>query len=237
MAPGNQIVSREEWIKIRKKHLKKEKKFTRLRDELSAERRNLPWVKVDKKYQFTTEQGPRTLSDLFAGKSQLIIYHFMFGPKWEEGCPSCSFMADNFNGIGIHLQHRDINLIAVSRAPLEKLLNYKNRMGWIFPWVSSFDSDFNFDYSVSFTEKELEKKHVYYNFHKTAFPSSEAPGISVFYKNKKGEIFHTYSCYARGLDMLIGAYHYMDLTPKGRDEDDLPFTMAWVRRRDQYDQE
>jgi len=232
---NHKIVSNEEWLAARKQHLAKEKEFTRLRDHLSQERRELPWVKIDKEYVFDGPNGRETLSNLFDDRSQLIIYHFMYGPDWEEGCPSCSFWADNFNGVDIHLKHRDISLAAVSRAQLETLEAYKKRMGWSFKWVSSFGSDFNQDFNVSFTPDEMEKGEMFYNFGITRFPSEEAPGISVFYKNTQGEVFHTYSCYARGLDMLNGAYHYMDLAPKGRDEDDLPYTMAWLRRHDQYE--
>jgi predicted dithiol-disulfide oxidoreductase (DUF899 family) len=231
----HKVVSREKWLAARKKHLKNEKEFTRLRDQLNRERRGLPWVKVEKEYLFDTRNGKRSLADLFEGNSQLIVYHFMFGPEWDEGCPSCSFWADNYNGIVIHLNHRDINLVAVSRAPLEKLEAYRKRMGWNFDWVSSYGNDFNWDYHVSFTPEEMETGEMFYNFRVTSFPSDEGPGISVFYKNEKDEIFHTYSCYQRGLDMLNGAYHLMDLVPKGRDEDELPFTMAWVKRHDQYD--
>ena len=231
----HKVVSREEWLAARKEHLAKEKEFTRLRDQLGAERRELPWVKVETEYQFNGPNGKESLADLFDGKSQLIIYHFMFGPDWEEGCPSCSFWADNFNGIDIHLKHRDINFIAASRAPLEKLQAYQKRMGWRFKWVSSFESDFNRDYKLLFTPEEMEKGEMYYNYEITSFPVEEAMGISVFYKNRQGEVYHTYSCYARGLDMLNAAYHYMDLTPKGRDEDSLPFSMAWLHRHDQYE--
>ncbi len=230
----HKVVSREDWIAERKRHLKKEKEFTRLRDQLSNERRGLPWVKVEKEYIFDGPNGKETLADLFEGKSQLIVYHFMFGPDWDEGCPSCSFWADNYNGIVIHLNHRDISLVTVSRAPLDKLEAYKKRMGWSFKWVSSFGNDFNWDYNVSFTPEEMEKEQMYYNYKMMSFPSDEGPGVSVFYKNDKGEIFHTYSCYQRGLDMLNGAYHFMDLAPKGRDEDGLPYTMAWLERHDQY---
>ena len=232
---NQKVVSREDWITARKEHLVKEKEFTRLRDQLSQDRRELPWVKVEKEYLFDGPDGKQSLSDLFDGRSQLIIYHFMYGPDWEEGCPSCSFWADNFNGIDIHLKHRDISLIAVSRARIDTLEAYSRRMGWNFKWVSSYGSDFNQDYHVSFTPDEMEKGEMFYNFGITKFSSEEAPGISVFYKNPQGEVFHTYSCYARGLDMLNGAYHYMDLAPKGRDENDLPFTMAWLRRHDQYE--
>lgn len=237
MLEDHPVVSREGWIKARKQHLAREKEFTRLRDQLSAERRELPWVRVEKEYLFDTDEGRQSLADLFAGQSQLIIYHFMFGPDWEEGCKSCSFWADNFNGIDIHLKHRDITLLAVSRAPLEKLNAYRKRMDWKFRWVSSLDSDFNRDYHVFFSGEELENGSVYYNYHVTDFPSTEAPGISVFYKDNNGAVYHTYSCYARGLDMLNGAYHYMDLAPKGRDEHNMKYTMEWLRRRDQYDEE
>ena len=229
------VVSREVWLDARREHLAKEKEFTRLRDQLSQARRELPWVKVDKAYRFDGPQGKESLADLFKGRSQLIIYHFMYGPDWEEGCPSCSFWADNFNNIGIHLEHRDITFVVVSRAKLETLNAYKQRMGWGFKWVSSFENDFNTDYHVSFSPDEMEKGEMYYNFAKSSFPSDEAPGISVFYKDEQGDIFHTYSAYARGLDMLNGAYHYMDLVPKGRDEDQLPYSMAWLRRHDQYE--
>ncbi|MGB2693337.1 MAG: thioredoxin family protein [Thermodesulfobacteriota bacterium] len=228
------IVSKEEWLKARKELLTKEKEFSKLRDQLSQERRQLPWVKVEKNYVFETTQGKESLSDLFKGKSQLIIYHFMFGPDWEQGCPSCSFLSDSIDGTRIHLNHRDINLIVVSRAKLDKLQAYKKRMGWDFKWVSSFGSDFNFDYNVSFKSDEPnESRH--YNFETAGFLADEGPGVSVFVKDEEGEIFHAYSSYARGLDLLIGTYNYIDLTPKGRDEDALPFTMAWIRRHDQYE--
>lgn len=233
---NHKVVSREEWLAARREHLLKEKEFTRLRDQLSQDRRELPWVKVEKEYLFDGPNGRETLSDLFNGQSQLIMYHFMYGPDWEEGCPSCSFWADNFNGIDIHLKHRDINLVAVSRAQLDTLDAYKKRMGWSFKWVSSIGSDFNHDYHVSFTSNEMEKGEAFYNFINSKVPSEEMPGISVFFKNQQGDVFHTYSCYARGLDLLNGAYNFMDLVPKGRDEDDLPYTMAWLRRHDQYDE-
>jgi predicted dithiol-disulfide oxidoreductase (DUF899 family) len=194
----------------------------------------MPWEKLDKEYLFDTESGSQGLSGLFNGKSQLIVYHFMFGPDWEEGCPSCSFWADNYDKIVIHLNQRDISLVAISRSPLKKLLAYKKRMDWTVDWVSSLESDFNQDYQVSFTKEQLDQGEIYYNYHMTSFPSTEAPGLSVFYKDENDDIYHTYSCYARGLDMLNNAYHLMDLTPKGRDEDALSFPMAWVRRHDSY---
>ena len=228
------VVSHDAWLAARKEHLKKEKEFTRLRDQLSAERRALPWVKIDKTYVFEGPNGKVTLADLFDGRSQLIVYHFMFGPGWEQGCPSCSFLSDHIDGAVVHLAHRDVSLVAVSRAPLPQIEAFKKRMGWRFPWVSSYSTDFNFDYHVSFTKEQMAKGPVDYNFTPREFPSEEAPGLSVFYKDERGEIFHTYSAYARGLDLLIGAYNYLDLAPKGRDEDALAYTMAWVRHHDRY---
>jgi predicted dithiol-disulfide oxidoreductase (DUF899 family) len=231
----HQVVSQEEWLASRKALLSKEKEFTRLRDRLSAERRELPWVKVDKEYAFDGPDGKATLADLFDGRSQLIVYHFMFGPGWEQGCPSCSFVSDHIDGANQHLPHRDVTLVAVSRATLAEIEAFRRRMGWRFKWVSSYGNDFNQDYHVSFTPDEMARGEVYYNYGMEEFPSEEAPGVSVFYKDPGGAVFHTYSAYARGLDMLIGAYNYLDLAPKGRDEADLPWTMAWVRHHDRYD--
>jgi len=228
------IVSREDWITARKTLLAREKEFTRARDGLSAARRELPWVRVDKEYTFDGPAGRERLADLFAGRSQLIVYHFMFGPDWEEGCPSCSYLADHFDGAIVHLNHRDVSMVVVSRAPLGKLEEYRKRMSWKFKWLSSLASDFNLDYHVSFTPEEMAKGTLYYNYTSGSFPSEEAPGISVFYKDLQGTVFHTYSAYARGLDMLIGAYNLLDLVPKGRDEEGLSFTMEWLRRHDQY---
>jgi len=228
------IVSRDQWLVARKEFLIKEKKFTCERDALNAERAELPWVKVDKEYIFEGSKGKQTLSELFEGRSQLLVYHFMFDPAWQEGCKSCSFWADNFNGIITHLNQRDVTMIAVSKAPFEQLEAFKKRMGWSFKWVSAFHTDFNRDYQVSFTKEELEKGEVYYNYDRRKFSSPEAAGISVFYKDKSENLFHTYSCYARGLDMLNGAYHFLDLVPKGRDEAGLPYTMAWVRHHHKY---
>ena len=232
---AQKIVTRAQWIASRKELLVKEKEFTRLRDQLSKERRELPVVKVEKEYMFDTLSGKATLSKLFAEKSQLIVYHFMFHPNWEEGCPSCSFWADNFNGIMTHLNQRDVSLVAISKAPLSKLQAFKKRMGWSFTWVSSFENDFNRDYHVSFTSEELQTGAVNYNYGIMNFPVEEAPGISVFSKDGAGQIFHTYSCYSRGLDMLNTAYHYLDLAPKGRDESTLTYPMAWVKYHDKYD--
>jgi len=231
----HRIVSRAEWLAARQHHLSREKELSRLRDELSRQRRELPWVRVEKPYVFDGPDGRETLADLFGGRSQLIVYHFMFGPGWEEGCKSCSFLADHIDGSVVHLAHRDVTLLVASRAPLHQIEAFKKRMGWRFKWVSSNGNDFNFDYHVSFTKDEVSKDAVYYNYHMEKFPTEEAPGVSVFYKDEGGSIFHTYSSYARGLDVLIGAYNYLDLAPKGRDEDGLAFTMAWVRHHDRYD--
>jgi predicted dithiol-disulfide oxidoreductase (DUF899 family) len=228
------VVSPEEWLVARKELLAKEKEFTRQRDALSAERRKLPWVRVEKQYSFDSPDGRKTLAGLFGRASQLIVYHFMFGPNWEEGCPSCSYLGDHFDGTLLHLAHRDTSLVAISRAPLPQIEGFKKRMGWRFPWVSSFGSDFNRDFHVSFTKDEVAAGRVYYNYGKTGFPSEEGPGLSVFFKNKNGGVYHTYSTYARGLDILLGVYNFLDLTPKGRDEEDLKHTMAWVRHHDRY---
>ena len=231
----NIIVSREDWIAARKALLAREKEFTRARDALSETRRQLPWVKVDKDYVFEGPGGKQSLADLFDGRSQLIVYHFMFGPDWEEGCPSCSYLADHFDGAIVHLNHRDVSMVVASRAPLDKLEGYKARMGWRFKWLSSLGSDFNHDYHVSFAADDTTRGAVYYNYRTGSFPSEEAPGLSVFHRDANGDIFHTYSAYARGLDMLIGAYNLLDLVPKGRDEAGLSFTMEWLRRHDQYE--
>ena len=231
----NRIVSRDEWLAARKQHLKKEKELTRLRDRLSAERRALPWVKVEKNYVFDAPEGKKTLADLFDGRSQLIVQHFMFGPGWEEGCVGCSFGADHVDGARLHFEHRDVTFVAVSRAPLPQLAAFKKRMGWRFPWVSSFGSDFNYDFNVSFTKDDEAKGKAFYNFELRDFESEEMSGISVFYRDGNGDIFHTYSTYARGDELLSSAYMYLDLVPKGRDEADLPYPSAWWRHHDKYD--
>jgi predicted dithiol-disulfide oxidoreductase (DUF899 family) len=234
-AVNRKVVSETEWIEAHKAFLAKEKELTRQRDELSRQRRTLPWVKVDKDYVFDGRGGKQTLSELFDGRSQLIVYHFMFGPEWEEGCPSCSMSGDHMDSSLVHLIQRDVTLVAVSRAPLGKIEAFKKRMGWSFPWVSSYGTDFNRDYHVSFTKEEMANGKMYYNFDLRAFPAEEAPGISVFYKDTNGDVFHTYSSYGRGPEWLLGAYSYLDLVPKGRDEDGLPFPMAWVRHHDKYE--
>ncbi len=226
------VVSQSEWLAARKALLAREKEFTKARDALSQQRRELPWVKVEKNYVFDGPDGKEALADLFGGNSQLIVYHFMLGPGWQAGCPSCSYLADHFDGANIHLAQRDVALVVVSRAPLAEIEAYQKRMGWKFKWVSSYGSDFNHDFHVSFTKDEMAGE-VEYNYAKGKFPSEEAPGLSAFIKDG-GAVFHTYSAYARGLDMLVGAYNFLDLAPKGRDEDALPWSMSWVRRHDEY---
>jgi len=232
---NHKIVSKDDWIKARQDLLVKEKEFTRLRDKLSAERRELPWERVEKEYVFEGPDGKETLAQLFAGKSQLIVHHFMLGPDWDAGCPSCSFWSDNYNGIGIHLKHRDISLLAISRAPFQNIESYKQRMGWSFKWVSSFGADFNFDFNASFTPEEVADGTAFWNYRKQKPGFTEVVGFSAFYKDPDGQIFHTYSCFQRGVDMMNGAYHFMDLAPKGRDEAGLRPTMAWLRRHDEYE--
>lgn len=234
--PGSKAVSREEWTKARKELLIREKAHTRERDEISRLRRELPWVKVEKDYVFEGPEGKVRLADLFKGKSQLIIYHFMFHPDWVAGCPSCSFLADGIDAAAVHIAHRDATLIAVSRAPYRKIDAFRRRMAWKFNWISSFESDFNYDFHVSFRPTEIAQGKANYNFETIDFPLEEGPGTSVFFKNERGEIFHTYSAYARGCDPQIMAYHYLDLLPKGRDEEGLNHSMAWVRHHDRYDQ-
>ena len=231
---GAKTVSHAEWLAARKQFLAKEKEFTHLRDALSKQRRELPWEKVEKNYVFEEPRGKVTLGDLFGGRSQLLVYHFMFGPGWKEGCPSCSFIADQFDSITLHMAQRDTRLVAVSRATLAEIEAFKKRMGWKFPWVSSFGTDFNYDYGVSFSKEEIASGKAIYNYETSSFESEEGPGASVFYR-EDGEIFHTYSTYGRGLDMMLNAYNFIDLTPKGRDEDSLPYPMAWVRHHDKYE--
>lgn len=230
-----QIVSRDEWIEARKRHLLKEKELTRLRDQLSAERRELPWVKVEKEYVFDTPEGEQTLAELFAGRSQLIVQHFMLGPGWGEGCVGCSFAADHVEGALVHLKHHDVTYVAISRAPLAEIEAYKKRMGWSLTWVSSLGSDFNYDYDVSFTSEALATGKVYYNYEMTTASIEDLPGASVFYKDANGGIFHTYSAYGRGGEEVLGAYMLLDLTPKGRNEPGPAFNLTdWVRRHDEY---
>jgi predicted dithiol-disulfide oxidoreductase (DUF899 family) len=231
----HKTVSHDEWLAARKELLAKEKEFSRLRDDLSRQRRELPREEVKKEYIFDGPNGKESLAGLFDGRSQLIVYHFMFDPAWDEGCKSCSFIADHYNPSIVHLNHRDVTMVTVSRAPLEKLEAFKKRMGWSFKWVSSFGNDFNWDYHVSFTPEEMQKRQMYYNYTVQPFPSTEGPGISVFQKDEGGAIFHTYSSFSRGLDMFIGAYHLLDIVPKGRDEAALAYGMQWLRHHDRYD--
>ncbi|WP_105426222.1 DUF899 domain-containing protein [Neorhizobium tomejilense] len=235
MFPKNSVVSREEWLEASRRLLALEKEETKLRDKVRAERLAMPWVKVDKDYVFDTPKGRKSLADLFEGRSQLIVYHFMLGPEWDAGCPGCSFLSDHIDGTLPHLNNHDVTFIAVARAPLDKIEAYKKRMGWKFPWVSSFGSDFNFDYHVSFSKEDLAKEKVYYNFREV--PPSEAhdelPGLSAFYRNEAGEVFHTYSSYARGGEELIGTLMILDRAPLGRNEDS---TMNFVKRHDEYEQ-
>ena len=232
MTEPHEVVSSERWLEARRRLLAKEKEFTRLRDELSRERRALPWEAVDQDYLFEGPEGKQTLPQLFDGRSQLVVYHFMFAPDWEAGCPHCSRWADSFDGVIVHLNQRDVTMIAVSRAAYAKLAAYRKRMGWSFKWVSSSGTDFNFDYHVSFTPEESEKKRALYNFTMQDPGVSEREGASVFYKDPRGRVFHTYSTYARGIDALNADYQYLDLVPKGRDEGDRgPY---WVKRHDEY---
>lgn len=227
-------VSREDWLVARKALLVKEKALSRLRDDLARERRELPWVRIDNAYAFEGPDGHLTLPDLFDGKSQLLVYHFMMGPDWEEGCPSCSFWADNYNGVDVHLAHRDTALVAVSRAPLARIEAYRKRMGWTFRWVSSAGSDFNYDFGVSFDPAQRVEGEPNYNYGSTTFGGDEAPGLSAFRRGDDGAVYHTYSTYSRGLDVFNGAYQMLDVTSKGRDEAGLPWSMAWLKRHDRY---
>jgi predicted dithiol-disulfide oxidoreductase (DUF899 family) len=226
------VVSRDEWLVARKAHLAREKELTHLREQLSAERRALPWVEIDKDYVFEGPNGPETLSDLFDGRSQLMVYHFMFGPGWQEGCIGCSFVSDHIDGANLHLAHHDVTLLAVSRAPYAEFQAFKKRMGWKFKWVSSAGSDFNADYHVYPSEAEIAAGRYEHNYALHDLYLDEHHGLSVFYKDPDGRIFHTYSTYARGADILIGAHNYLDLTPKGRNE---ASTMNWVRLHDRYE--
>jgi predicted dithiol-disulfide oxidoreductase (DUF899 family) len=234
IARVHSVVSKEEWVPARKELLAEEKAHTRWRDELTRKRMALPWVKVEQNYAFDGPDGKVTLSDLFCGRSQLMIYHFMFGPEWAEGCPSCSMAADNIDAVRVHVEQRDTALVMVSRAPIGKIEAFGQRMGWNVPWVSSNRNSFNWDYHVSFTQQELDKGEMYYNFATFKYPSTEAHGLSVFFKDERGTIFHTYSAYGRGVEGLLGTYDLLDMAPKGRDEVGLPYPMAWFRHHDRY---
>ncbi len=229
------VVSRDEWLAARMAFLSKEKEFTRQLEELARQRRALPWVKVDKAYTFDGPNGKETLAELFETRSQLVVYHFMFTPEWDEGCLHCSFWADSFDGNSVHLNHRDVAFVAISRAPLAKIEGFKQRMGWHFKWVSAFESDFNFDFDVSFTSEQLESGTAFYNYVRGNPGMEDREGISVFYKDQGGAIYHTYSCFARGIDMVNSAYQFIDLVPKGRDEGQLEGSQDWVRHHDRYE--
>ena len=232
----HEVVSREEWLARRKAHLVKEKELTRAQDALAAERRALPWVRIEKDYRFEAPQGPVGLTDLFGRHSQLVVQHFMFGPDWEEGCVGCSFMADHVEPAFRHLDHHDVAFAAVSRTPLAKIEAFRRRMGWTFRWVSSLDSDFNFDFDVSFTEDDRQRGDVYYNYAPQPYVCDELPGVSVFYKDAEGQVFHTYSTFARGDERLVGAYNFLDLTPFGRNENGPNGDLRdWVRHHDRYE--
>jgi predicted dithiol-disulfide oxidoreductase (DUF899 family) len=232
----NRIVTRQEWLVARKAHLAKEKELTRLRDQLSAERRELPWVKIDKPYVFDGPNGKEMLADLFDRRSQLIIKHFMLGPGWKEGCVGCSFEVDHIEGALVHLEHHDVTYVVVSRAPLPEIEAFKKRMGWRCKWVSSFGSDFNYDFQVSFKAEEIEKGEAYYNYELRKIGIEELSGLSIFYKDAEGDVFHTYSSYGRGGDLMLGTYNILDLTPRGRNETGPNHNLTdWVRHHDRYD--
>jgi predicted dithiol-disulfide oxidoreductase (DUF899 family) len=230
---GHPVVSRQQWFAERVALLAKEKEFTRLRDELSRQRRDLPWVKVDKTYTFDTPTGRQTLAELFESKNQLIVYHFMFAPEWDEGCPHCSFWADHYDGMVAHLKQRDVTFVVISRAPLAKIQAFKKRMGWNFKWVSSGQTDFNYDFNASFAPEDVQAGTAFYNYEKTDPGDSDREGISVFYKDESGAVLHTYSCYARGIDMVNTTYQFLDLAPKGRDEEPGN-AQDWVLHHDKY---
>lgn len=232
---GPRIVDRDRWLAERKALLAREKALTRLHDEIARERRALPWVRLDKRYEFDAPEGRRTLAELFDGRRQLVVQHFMFAPGWEQGCESCSFMADHIDGANPHLAQRDVTLLVVSRAPLDDIERFRRRMGWRFKWVSSHGSDFNRDFGVSFAPEQTARGEVFYNYAMQPFPQQEAPGISVFCKDDAGAVCHTYSTYGRGVELMMGAYDILDLTPKGRDEEAFGHTMEWVRHHDRYE--
>ena len=229
------VVSGEQWLAARRELLQKEKNFSKLRDELTRERQSLPWVRIEKSYTFDGTEGPETLADLFGESTQLIVYHFMFGPDWPEGCKICSMFGDHYDPLVVHLKARDVALVTVSRAPIATLENYKRRMGWNFKWVSALNNDFNWDFHVSFQQEDIDRGTAYYNYRENAkFPVTEGPGISAFFKDATGNVFHTYSSYGRGLENFLGIYNFLDIVTKGRDEDKLPYGLAWVQHKDRY---
>ena len=232
---NHRVVSRDQWLAARRALLAREKELTRLRDQIAHERRALPWVRVDKAYVFDAPEGRRTLADLFDGRRQLIVQHFMLAPGWEQGCPSCSYMADHSDGMTVHLNARDVTLVAVSRAPMPEIERFRARMGWRFDWVSSHGNDFNYDFGVSFTPEQVAKGNPHYNYGPWPYSHEEWPGVSVFFKDEANEVFHTYSTYGRGVEVMMHTYNMLDLTPKGRDERDVPHKMEWVRHHDRYE--
>lgn len=229
------VASRDDWLAQRRALLAREKELTHLGDQVARERHALPWVRLDKTYTFDTPAGRRTLADLFEGRRQLMVQHFMLAPGWEQGCKSCSFMADHLVGAKVHLEQRDLSLLLVSRAPLAEIERFRQRMGWDFAWASAHDSDFNHDFAVSFPPESRVDGEVFYNYAMTAFPQEEAPGISFFYKDEAGDVFHTYSTFGRGVEVMMGTYDLLDMAPRGRDEDALAYTMEWVRHHDRYE--
>ena len=237
IATNHPVASADRWLVERQSLLAREKELVRLRDEVARARRALPWQRVAEDYVFDTAEGRRSLADLFEGRRQLLVQHFMLGPGWEQGCPSCSFMADHTDGMLVHLAHRDVSFVAVSRAPMAEIARFKERMGWRFRWVSSSTNDFNKDFHVSFDPEDRVEGEVYYNYARTGFPNTEAPGISVFYRDDAGAIFHTYSTFGRGVEAMMGTYSLLDLVPKGRDEHDGFYKMDWVRHHDRYEPE
>jgi predicted dithiol-disulfide oxidoreductase (DUF899 family) len=238
---AHMTVSRDKWLEARRDLLAAEKDLTRRSDQVARLRQQVPWVRVDKDYVFDGPDGRKTLAELFDGRRQLLVQHFMLAPGWEQGCPSCSFMADHTDGMTVHLAHRDVTLVAISRAPLAEIERFRRRMGWQFKWVSSHGNDFNYEFGVSFTPEEMAKGEVYYNYgswrfpaEEVPFPSGELPGVSVFYKDAAGDVFHTYSTYGRGVEVMMGTYRLLDLTPNGRDEKNVDYKMEWVRHHDRY---
>jgi predicted dithiol-disulfide oxidoreductase (DUF899 family) len=238
---AHMTVSRDKWLEARRDLLAAEKDLTRRSDQVARLRQQVPWVRVDKDYVFDGPDGRKTLAELFDGRRQLLVQHFMLAPGWEQGCPSCSFMADHTDGMTVHLAHRDVTLVAISRAPLAEIEQFRRRMGWQFKWVSSHGNDFNYDFGVSFAPEEMAKGEVYYNYgswrfpaEEVPFPSGELPGVSVFYEDAAGDVFHTYSTYGRGVEVMMGTYRLLDLTPKGRDEKNVDYKMEWVRHHDRY---
>jgi predicted dithiol-disulfide oxidoreductase (DUF899 family) len=232
---SHRIVSRDQWVAERKALLAREKELTRLRDQIARERRALPWVRIDKNYVFDAPEGRRTLAQLFEGRRQLLVQHFMLAPGWEQGCPSCSFMADHNDGMNVHLAHRDVTLVAISRATLPEIERFRRRMGWQFKWVSSYGNDFNYDFGVSFTPDDVAKGEINYNYGTWPHAYEEWPGVSAFYKDDAGDVFHTYSTYGRGVEVMMHTYAMLDLMPKGRDERDVEYKMEWVRHHDRYE--